>query len=67
MRPFGQRGGRTAFAIEAVVVSPDRLHVLIAQLEVEHVEVLLYPLGCDGLGENDVAALDVPAQDDLGG
>src|SRR5580704_8278362 len=44
----------------------DRLDVLAGELEVKDVDVLPDPGGRDGLGEDDVAPLDVPAQDYLG-
>src|ERR1700722_5472171 len=44
----------------------DRFVVLAGQLEVEDVDVLPDPGRGDRLGEDDVAALDVPAQHDLG-
>src|SRR5262245_36423482 len=43
----------------------DRCHLLGGQLEVEHVEVLLHSLTVHRLRGDDVAALDVPAEDDL--
>jgi hypothetical protein len=44
----------------------DRLDVLAGQLEVEDLDVLLDALRGDRLGEDDIAALDMPAQHDLG-
>src|SRR2546423_8584709 len=45
----------------------DRRHVLVVELEAEHVDVLPDPLGRRRLRENDVAELDVPAQHHLRG
>src|SRR4051794_10182810 len=41
-------------------------HLLVAQLEIEDVDVLAYPLRRRRLGNDDVAKLQVPAQDHLG-
>ena len=44
----------------------NRGHLVVAQLEVEDVDVLADPLRRDRLGDDDVAELQVPAQDRLG-
>ena len=44
----------------------DAGHLVVGELEVEHVEVLGHPLGTHRLGDDDDAALDQPAQHDLG-
>src|SRR6202011_3717258 len=41
----------------AVVERGDRCHIIVAQLEVEHVEVARYPLGIHRLGDDDVTDL----------
>src|SRR5215469_159551 len=51
----------------ATVQGADRLDVLAGQLEVEDVDVLPDPRRGHRLGENNVAALDVPAEHHLGG
>ena len=56
---------RPGAAVLAAVEPRDRLVVGRLELEVEELEVLLDPLGRRRLREDDVAALDVPAQDDL--
>src|SRR5262249_16938626 len=43
----------------------ERGHVVLAQLEVEEVDVLADPLGRHRLGDDHVAELEVPAQDGL--
>jgi hypothetical protein len=50
----------------AVVHRGDAGHLVVGELEVEHVDVLAHPLGADRLGDDDDIALDEPAQDDLG-
>src|SRR5688500_9672208 len=57
----------TAPTVLATVECGDRRHVVVGELEVEDVEVLLHPRRGDRLGEDDVAALDVPAERNLGG
>src|SRR5215218_7467547 len=49
------------------VQAADGGHLLPVELEVEDAEVLLHPAAGDRLREDDVAALDVPAQRHLGG
>ena len=49
----------------AAVEPVDLLDVVRLELEVEQLEVLGDPRRCHRLGEDDVAALDVPAQGDL--
>ena len=44
----------------------DLLHLFTRQREIEEVEVVLDVGGVLGTGDNDVARLDVPAEDDLG-
>ena len=44
----------------------DVLHFCCSQTEVEDLAVLLNPGGSDGLGDDDDAPLDLPAEDDLG-
>ena len=44
----------------------DLLHLFTRQREVEEVEVVLDVGGVLGTGDDDVARLDVPAEDDLG-
>ena len=51
-----------AIALEVV----DVLHLLLCQREVEDLAVLLNPGGSDGLGDDDDAPLDLPAEHDLG-
>src|SRR6202000_109150 len=62
-------------AYEGVRVRPDpltrverrqRLQLLLAQLEVEHVDVLFDPLWPDRLCDHHVAQLRLPAEDRLG-
>src|ERR1700733_7493373 len=69
-RPPGRRlaGERVRVGAHALVLvqRADRLDVLTGELEVEDFDVLGDALGLDRLREDDVAALDVPAQDDLG-
>ena len=60
-------GVRAGAAVLPAVEPGDRRVVVRRELEVEEREVLLDPLGRRGLREDDVPALDVPAQDDLGG
>ena len=43
------------------------LHVFVAQVEVEHIEVLLHALAADGLGDYDDTALEEVTQGHLGG
>src|SRR3954454_9800378 len=50
----------------ALVERVDLLHVVVPELEVEHVEVLPHARGRDRLRKHDVAALDVPAEHHLG-
>src|SRR5690242_15140002 len=50
----------------APVESGDPLDLVVSQLESEEVEVLLDPAGRHRLGDDDVADLQVPAQDRLG-
>ncbi len=50
----------------AGVEGGDAGHLLVGQGEVEDVEVLRHPLGTHGLGDDDDAALQQPAQGDLG-
>ena len=54
-------GADPVLAADAV----DRQHVVVAEFEVEDVEVLDHALAAVGLGEDDVAGLQVPADDDL--
>ena len=51
---------------DAGVEAGDPAHLLVAEREVEHVDVLRHPLGADGLGNDDDLALDQPAQHHLG-
>src|SRR3712207_6597093 len=51
----------------AAVEAGQRGHGRLVQLEVEDREVLLHAAAVDRLGEDDVPALHVPAQGDLGG
>ena len=51
-----------SIALEVV----DVLHLFFSQTEVEYLAVLLNPGGSDGLGDDDDAPLDLPAEDDLG-
>ena len=44
----------------------DVLHFCCSQTEVEDLAVLLNPGGSDGLGDDDDAPLDLPAEHDLG-
>src|SRR5215203_233255 len=48
------------------VQAGDLRHLVVGQLEVEDGEVLGHPLGSDRFGDDDDAALDEPAQHDLG-
>jgi len=66
--PGGSAGERVGVGpgAQAPVQRADHLVVRGAQPEVEDVEVLADPGRGDRLGEHDVAALDVPAQHDLG-
>jgi len=66
--PGGSAGERVGVGpcAQAPVQRADHLVVRRAQPEVEDVEVLADPGRGDRLGEHDVAALDVPAQHDLG-
>src|SRR5215210_47414 len=57
---------RTGAAVLTPVERGDRLHVGGLELEVEQLEVLLHARWRHRLREHDVAALDVPPQDDLG-
>src|SRR4051794_667832 len=50
----------------AAVESADRGHLGLVEFEVEDREVLLDPAAVHRLREDDVTALDVPAQRDLG-
>jgi hypothetical protein len=50
----------------APVEPGERGHVLLGELEVEQREVLAHPLAPRRLREDDVAALEVPAEGDLG-
>src|SRR5215204_5852087 len=62
----GERVGvRTGAAVLASVERGDRVHVAGLELEVEQLEVLLHARRRHRLWEYDVAALDVPPQDDL--
>ena len=72
MRP--RRAGSAGDVVELVGVRAgalapvergDRDHVRLVELEVEEREVLLDPAAVDRLREDDVAALDVPAEGDL--
>ena len=51
-----------SIALEVV----DVLHLLFSETEVEDLAVLLDPGGSDGLGDDDDAPLDLPAEDHLG-
>src|SRR4051812_29586728 len=62
----GVRVGAAA-AGGAVVEGVDAADLLGRELEVEELEVLPDPCRGDGLGEDDVAALNVPTQHDLRG
>jgi drug/metabolite transporter (DMT)-like permease len=66
--PGGSAGERVGVGPgpQATVQRGDHLVVVGGELEVEDVDVLPHPGRGDRLGEHDVAALDVPAQHDLG-
>jgi drug/metabolite transporter (DMT)-like permease len=66
--PAGSAGERVGVGAhpQAPVQRGDHLVVVGGELEVEDVDVLPHPGRGDRLGEHDVAALDVPAQHDLG-
>src|SRR5215208_6364363 len=75
-RPRGPRRGSAGDVVELVrvraralvaVEGGDRRHRRFVELEVEDVEVLLDPAPGHRLREDDVAALDVPAERDLRG
>src|SRR5919199_4926440 len=59
-------GVRVGTGALAAVQAGEGGHVLGAELEVEQREVLLHALAGDRLGEDDVPALHVPPQHDLG-
>src|SRR6478752_3216172 len=60
-------GVRAGAALLAAVETGDPRDLVVAEREVEDLEVLLHPLGVHRLREDDVAALDVPAQGHLRG
>jgi len=66
--PAGSAGERVGVGAgpQAPVQRGDHLVVVGGELEVEDVDVLPHPGRGDRLGEHNVAALDVPAQHDLG-
>src|ERR1700677_824778 len=51
----------------ARVESLQPIHLVLVELEVEHVEVLSDPERRDGLGYGDASQLKMPAQNDLAG
>src|SRR5579875_186989 len=65
-RDVVERVGVRARAL-VLVQRRDVGHVGVGELEVEELEVLLHALAGDRLREDDVAALDVPAEGDLRG
>ena len=60
--PVHNGNDEPAIALKVV----DVLHLLLSQTEVEDLAVLLNPGGSDGLGDDDDAPLDLPAEDNLG-
>jgi hypothetical protein len=53
-------------AVGASVQSVDRRHLLRGEFEVEDGDVLAHPFGPGRFRDGNVAALEVPAEDDLG-
>lgn len=49
----------------AVVQSVDFCHLILGQSKIKDIKIILDMLGIRGLGEDNVARLDVPAEDDL--
>ena len=64
-RGRADEGVRVRAGALAGVERLDGGHLVLAEVEVEDVEVLLDPLRRDRLGDDDVAELQVPADDDL--
>jgi hypothetical protein len=58
--------GAEASAI-ALVERVDRRHLVVGEFEVEESVIFFHSLAADRLREDDVAVLDVPAQDHLSG